>query len=560
MPRRKVVDNGAAGTSSAAGTPSRRLGSSTAPERSPSPSSSLGGGRISNPPSSPHKPPPGAIRSKQSNPSIANMPARAPSPTLSEISTSASEAEDGGQSSNQQRLRSASPEGDELADESVREAATNNDAEVTCQWNDCGETFNSLKPFIDHLHHEHIGIHKSKYMCEWTGCIRKGKPQTSRFALLSHLRSHTGEKPFTCPRPECDKSFTRSDALSKHMRVHHNIITAGSRKAAASSSNAQEDGHEDASMLAEGGAEATPAKSGAGATGDSLGDELLELAEGEGSEFGLTKGAMGDANLYTMSAEELGIQDRLPPAESDSEESKRAEAVLGRALRTWAKDMRERERSRKLRETASTARNRNGADVDDLINGSASTSAGVKRARANDYDSDSGDSMPDVSELRRSRRSTRASSAANGSRRRSSRFGAAGGDDPDESAETGMEAAQSAIRTARNRYLVEKAKLRYIRSENARLWDHLQSLEAEQKRVSRQCTAALEQTLVYELGQDVDAIFTPPASPKLATTMTVGEQAEALRHEVVEEEVAARGTFIDDESAAAAAGHGIAAA
>ena len=338
------------------------------------------------------------------------------------------------------------------------------------------------------------------------------------------------------------------------MRVQHNIITAGSRKAAAS--NAQDDGAEDASMLADG-AEATPAKPGPGATGDSLGDELLELAEGEASEFGLAKGAGGDSNLYTMSAEELGIQDRLA-AESDSEEAKRSEAILGRALRTWAKDMRERERSRKLRESAARARNGGGGDVDDLLNGSASAGgAGVKRARANDYDSDSGDSMPDVSELRRSRRSTRASSAANGaSRRRSSRFGAGGGDDGDDGS---MESAQTAIRTARNRYLVEKAKLRFIRAENARLWDHLETLEAEQKRVKRECTSALEKALVFELGQDVDAIFTPPASPKLAAAAagTAGEEAEALRHEVEQEEVAARGTFIDDESVA---GHAVAAA
>ncbi|SPC62826.1 uncharacterized protein UHOD_05651 [Ustilago sp. UG-2017b] len=548
MPRKKIVP---IDQSAPAAMPStRRLGSSAAPERPPSPASSLG------PPSSPHKPPPGQ-RSKQPNSNAASaMPARVPSPTLSEISTSASEGgQDGAPSTNQQRLRSASPEGDELADESVREPVANNDAQVTCQWNDCGETFNSLQPFIDHLHHQHIGIHKSKYMCEWTGCIRKGKPQTSRFALLSHLRSHTGEKPFTCPRPECDKSFTRSDALSKHMRVQHNIITAGSRKAAASSAAAQEETPEDTSILTgEAADSASPAKpAGVGAaTGDSLGDELLELAEGE-EGFPLTKGASGESNLNTMTAEELGIQDRLHP-DNDTEQARRTEAVLGRALRTWAKDMRERQRNRKLREPPIRPRNGLGVDADDLLNGTASTStAGVKRTRPTDYDSDSGDSMPDVSELRRSRRSVRASSstaALNGSsRRRSSRF--AGDDAPQNStsvATTGgnsMEAAQNAIRTARNRYLVEKAKLEFIRSENSRLWQHLQALEAEQKRVARECTSALEQALLFELGPDVDAIFSPPTSPTLPPN-GVGEK-EALRQEVEEEEIAARGTFIDDE-------------
>lgn len=72
------------------------------------------------------------------------------------------------------------------------------------------------------LNLEHIGIRKSSYSCEWSGCPRRGILQASRSALMSHLRAHTGERPYICAEPGCDASFTRQNARSKHMRQQHN--------------------------------------------------------------------------------------------------------------------------------------------------------------------------------------------------------------------------------------------------------------------------------------------------------------------------------------------------
>ena len=45
---------------------------------------------------------------------------------------------------------------------------------------------------------------------------------TSRYAHICHTsRPETANPPLV--RAECDKSFTRSDALAKHMRIQHNI-------------------------------------------------------------------------------------------------------------------------------------------------------------------------------------------------------------------------------------------------------------------------------------------------------------------------------------------------
>ncbi|KAF5241335.1 hypothetical protein HYE68_005705 [Fusarium pseudograminearum] len=91
-----------------------------------------------------------------------------------------------------------------------------------CDWDGCpaGDQGNMDK-LVEHIHNSHIENRQKKYTCEWMSCSRKGLPHASGYALKAHMRSHTREKPFYCYLPECDRSFTRSDALAKHMRTVH---------------------------------------------------------------------------------------------------------------------------------------------------------------------------------------------------------------------------------------------------------------------------------------------------------------------------------------------------
>ncbi|KAL2757606.1 hypothetical protein ACRALDRAFT_1091833 [Sodiomyces alcalophilus JCM 7366] len=110
----------------------------------------------------------------------------------------------------------SSPVNARLDEEDFQEQVT------TCAWDGCeAGDFGNMDRLVEHIHNVHIESRQKKYTCEWMGCPRKSMAHASGYALKAHMRSHTREKPFHCYLPECDRAFTRSDALAKHMRTVH---------------------------------------------------------------------------------------------------------------------------------------------------------------------------------------------------------------------------------------------------------------------------------------------------------------------------------------------------
>jgi hypothetical protein len=92
---------------------------------------------------------------------------------------------------------------------------------LRCYWQGCphaARTFTSLSGLSAHLS-RHIPHRRSHYPCLWQGCARGAShPFPKRHKLVAHLRSHTMERPYTCP--DCGRAFAREDSRDAHRRVH----------------------------------------------------------------------------------------------------------------------------------------------------------------------------------------------------------------------------------------------------------------------------------------------------------------------------------------------------
>jgi len=102
---------------------------------------------------------------------------------------------------------------------------SDHEEEVTvCQWQNCNLFFQTCEALGEHIERDHVQSGKKKYFCEWLNCSRAHLPFTKRHKVCNHVRTHTGERPYVCPEPLCQKKFSRQDTLAVHARKHVSVF------------------------------------------------------------------------------------------------------------------------------------------------------------------------------------------------------------------------------------------------------------------------------------------------------------------------------------------------
>ena len=65
-------------------------------------------------------------------------------------------------------------------------------------------------------------MYRNFYLFQFENC---NKAYSRLENLKTHLRSHTGEKPYTCEFPGCAKAFSNASDRAKHQnRTHSNEV------------------------------------------------------------------------------------------------------------------------------------------------------------------------------------------------------------------------------------------------------------------------------------------------------------------------------------------------
>ncbi|KAJ1814890.1 Zinc finger protein ZIC 4, partial [Coemansia sp. RSA 2599] len=94
-------------------------------------------------------------------------------------------------------------------------------ARAACAWASCRMEFASFHQLAAHLSKDHIAADSSlQPVCEWRRCPHAGPPMPSRYHLITHMRTHTGDRSFLCPFDACGKVYKRTDFLKRHIETH----------------------------------------------------------------------------------------------------------------------------------------------------------------------------------------------------------------------------------------------------------------------------------------------------------------------------------------------------
>ncbi|XP_008049173.1 zinc finger protein 200 [Carlito syrichta] len=80
------------------------------------------------------------------------------------------------------------------------------------------ENDNPLEDLSKYVDISVIGLTQNRRTRRWYTCPQCGKQFNESSYLISHQRTHTGEKPYDCSH--CGKSFNHKTNLNKHERIH----------------------------------------------------------------------------------------------------------------------------------------------------------------------------------------------------------------------------------------------------------------------------------------------------------------------------------------------------